>query len=488
MTDDGFERELGDRLRGYESRLPSGEAPRPGTRRTRPPRWALIGVGALAAVASVVAIVAILSQPRQNIGSASPTPSVNTSPTVSPKIPRTPAATPAPTPAPAETYDAGPTATPRSTGSIVRWEETASFGRDGFAEEVLDVTYGGGQFIAIGYREALEFRGQVRPRDNDPLVWVSPDGAAWRSLELGPEFDSAFLNSVIALPGGAAAIYGRIDRDPDEVGTDLVQAAWRSEDGETWTPLDVVVPRTNQGRAEMIGRIVQGPEGYLTLGGGEELWHSADGVHWEVAYRLEEDRPGWTAHLVDFSGGDEGFVATGQRVEVDAEERVYEQVVIASSDGRTWIDAQPANAPRGDSLRVAGVGGDWIIVSEGAGSGTMWFSHDGLTWEERASLVLPQPNVEDAPDAMNGIGALVEVDDRVLVGGNIVVCCHHPTWAGGVWSSLDGSTWERLNFPSDAVVQDAAWHEGVTVVGGWTGADPEARWAARATFWIGIRE
>ena len=54
MTDDRRDRELSERLRAYESRMPGAEPPTPGASRfTSGPRWPVIGVGALAAIAAV---------------------------------------------------------------------------------------------------------------------------------------------------------------------------------------------------------------------------------------------------------------------------------------------------------------------------------------------------------------------------------------------------------------------------------------------------
>lgn len=78
--------------------------------------------------------------------------------------------------------------------------------------------------------------------------------------------------------------------------------------------------------------------------------------------------------------------------------------------------------------------------------------------------------------------------ERVLVSGLTSVCCDGPAWAAGVWSSIDGRSWERLGFPDGTVVSAAAARDGAVVLAGFDRARPEDDFKTRAVFWIGERE
>ena len=491
MTDED-DRGLARRLRAYESRVP--DAPAPSTTLARRLPWMPV----LAAGAAVVAVVAgawmsgmLDRQPDVGETDASPTPSIDAGPTGEPNpslIAEPSTSTPV------------ASATPEPTlGPIVRWATAASFGSDGNAEEVLDISYGGGHFIAVGFREPLNARGQVGPSQREALIWISTDGAAWEELPLGPEFEGAEVLATAALPDGAAAIYGFVDSNPDPSDEEIGAAAWSSTDGRTWTRYELALPaRPDSPIAPFISSVTDGAKGYLTLdtyatddGLVTELWYSSDGARWEVVNRFATDSSGWTISVRDVGAGDEGFVLVGERYEVDAEQREYEPIVQASADGRTWIDANPNAMPAGPNLLVAAVHGDWIVTQTDFETSTdiTWFSHDGLTWEQRQGLEVPVP--ADAEDLGEGtvavIGRIVEAGDRAFISGALVYCCHGPWFAAGVWSSFDASSWEKLGFPDDAVIAAAAVHDGVTVLAGHTGATPTDDWKANATFWVSER-
>ena len=493
MRDDS-ERRLAARLHAYESRVPDREPPPLESVRRGPPLPALIGGGALAAVAVALVAVVILQPSPDPVGGSSPTPVASGTVDASPSS--------APTTSPLETPGVAPTApasaSPEPTlGPIVRWATAASFGPDGHAEEVRDIAYAAGHFVAVGYREPLNARGQVGPYPHDPLVWISLDGTSWSALALGPEFDGADVHSVVALPDGSAAIYGWVDRDPDPMNTDEAGLVmWRSTDGSAWEQVDLVRPADSGDPRASITHVVDGPKGYLSSttwandsGLVDELWFSTDGITWELVRRFQAGDDGWTTSLHDYEAGAEGFVLTGMRYEVESDDRTYVPVVQASSDGRTWFDAEPGTLPDGPDLLVAPIGGDWIMTATNSGDGTdtAWFSANGLAWERRGEIDVPLPASAPAEDSVPLVGTLLPAGDRVFVSGAVQICCHTPWWAAGIWSSFDGSQWERLGFPEDTVIRAAATHGEVTVLAGHTGASPDA-WEARATFWVSERE
>jgi hypothetical protein len=451
----------------------------------------LTGIGALAiAIGGVSALVITnLPAPRGSVGGASPTPGESPAATLSASQLATPTVEASPSPT------AVPTPVP-TPGPITRWSTAAAFGEDGFAQEVTDVAHAGGHFVAVGYREPLEARGQVGPSVAQPLVWISPDGNSWEALRLGPEFVRAHLFSVTTLPDGAAGIYGWTDRDPNPNNEDPEGRIWRSTDANTWEAMTPTLPPDPAAlNPRYITRVVSGARGYLTAqhsGDADEVWYSSDGFAWESVQRLEHPEPGWTTTLRDFDAGDQGFVIVGESYEVDADARVYVPFVQASSDGRTWLDADPAEMPLGPNLLAAPVRGDWIITQSDfdTGADTTWFSRDGLHWEQRASIdVPPPPALGEGWDAgLPLVGTIVEAGDRAFIIGAVQYCCHGPWYAAGIWSSFDAMTWERIAFPEDTMIRAAAEHDGVTVLAGWTGASPLADWQARATFWVGQRE
>lgn len=488
MTED--DRRLADRLRRYEARVPVDADAAVVAAPHRPPWTPLAGIAAV--VVAVVLVAGFVRQAPQ-VGEAGPSPASTASaePTPTPlPITAPPSPTASTTPAPTAAPSVAPTPEPAG-GSIVRWAPVGVYSSDGWAEEVLDMTYAAGHFIAIGYTEPEDQRGHVGPPIDQPRIWISPDGRTWESVDPGPAFEDGHPRSIVALPDGSAAAYGSIDPPPP---ANPRSAAWRTTDGRTWTPIELSLP------GDSLSKVVGGPHGLITVSSintedsvTEEIWHSVDGAAWSVVHRVEPSGD-FLPGLYDWEAGPEGFVVTGYRYRFQGDEREDRTLVLASGDGLEWFEAPLQETPFPTYTRVAPVGGDWLIAAnetaEGdwTGQATTWFSENGLTWEERGAIDIPIPDPPwEGADPSAVVGHLVSTGERLIASANVVVCCHGPSWAGGVWSSFDGRSWERLGFPEGTSVTAAAEHDGVVLLAGFDRALPEDEFKARAVFWIGER-
>lgn len=450
--------------------------------------------GTLAAVA-ILAVAIAVSSVRET-GDASASDGVGAFPpeaSVSAQPSRPPATT---TSSPAETAEAA--ASPQSSPAPApfdQWAQVAAFGIDDHAEEVDGLAYAASLFIAIGHQEPLAARGAVGPPQDTPLVWSSTDGRTWSRVALDESFTNAHFQSVVALPGGDALIYGIVTQpggfEPSR------QAAWRSADGVGWEEVALTLPGDSLGPF-----IVAGERGYATAvtwsdptESVSEVWHSADGVRWEVSglqlrTTSEDAEPAAGQDSVsvrDLAAGDEGFVAAGVAGDWTGDQRTDTPMVFASGDGREWTEAVRSELPDQPTLLVAALGSDWILTATDFDTGgtTIWWSVNGLEWEQRSGVEVPAPAGMEAVGlgAIPIVGDIVGAGRRVVLTGVVVVCCHSPVWAAGVWSSVDGHRWDPLALPADAVVTTAVERDGVTVLAGHTGASPEAEWKAVATFW-----
>lgn len=461
--------------------------------RGRPLRRAILAgtVLTLGGVAGLVLAINLLNSAEQRIGQGSPSPAALPSPSpVASHRPRSVAPSMAEQ-SPIAVASAEPT--PDMSGPIVRWATAAVFSSDGWAEEVADMTYAAGHFIGLGYREPDDQRGQVGPPTDEPRIWISPDGVAWERVDVGTMFESAHPRTVIALPDGSAVAFGTIDPEPP---ANPRSAAWRSTDGRTWTPIELRLPRD-----DWLGQVVSGPLGLISVvsisteeGETEEVWYSVDGATWTVTHTIEAS-DGFEPGVYDAQAGPEGFVITGYRYRFNGDEREDQAFVLASADGRGWFEAPSNETTFEIYTHVASIGSDWIIAANGvredgrfSSLATTWFSANGLAWDERATIQVPMPTSPYADEETSTvISGLVSTGDRVIASGSVVICCHGPRWAAGVWSSFDGRSWERLGFPPGTVVTAAAEHDGIVVLAGFDRAHPEDDFKARAVFWVGER-
>jgi hypothetical protein len=444
-----------------------------------PPWRAIAGAIGVLLIVAIVAAALLMTRGETGTGTA-PSGSAVASPSLS-GDPST-SVTPHPTQSPTGSASAEPSgSTP--PGPIGRWAAAATFGSEGWAEEVRDLTYAAGHFIAIGYREPDGGRGQVGPPTDEPLIWISTDGASWSRLELGAEFDGAHLASVVALPDGSAAIYGAISADDFSSATG---GAWTSSNASDWTSVAIDQPEPT-----VLGRVADGGRGLLTLvrsnsQDGHQLWHSTDGLTWTSVRTIPDEDGTRRLNVVDYAAGPEGFVVTGYRSPLGGGVDGATAFVLASADGDEWFEADPLLTPSPYHQRVAPVNGDWIVAASAVDPAvTTWFSANGLDWEPRGQLEIPIPESE-FEEASATLGTLVSTGERVMASGAGVICCHGPWWAAGVWSSFDGGTWERLGFPDGTVVSAAAAHDGTIVLAGFDRARPQDEFKARAAFWVGV--
>ena len=161
------------------------------------------------------------------------------------------------------------------------------------------------------------------------------------------------------------------------------------------------------------------------------------------------------------AAGDDGFVALGIRQGGDLDDTL----AIASSDGRTWIEA---TAPPTGAYAVAARGGDWIATGQvdppcGAAPSDqpVWSSANGLDWTQLGVLPLrPIPEGTELECWRIGV-SLISADGPWLIAQAIAgpACCDNPPTQGTRHISSDGQSWESLTLPG---VEDGSPSAGVT--------------------------
>jgi len=360
--------------------------------------------------------------------------------------------------------------------SALGWQEVALFGQSDAVEEATSVTFGAGQFVAVGSR--YEFA-PGNPGSYEARVWRSLDGRSWEATPTSPTFERATLTTIITAGDGSLVVYGYVSPPPSPMHDEIpTYHTWRSTDGLTWRRSHIeslargVLP---------VNGVVHGRQGYLVvqahqldLGAGpsgSELWHSLDGLSWELAHENAEER------IITIGAGDEGFVAV--RSAQDSASRVAS----ASADGREWFDGDALSE---DLVRtspgLAALGGEWVMVglgsdgpptepgpvSPGAYDLPVWFSANGLAWQHVATIGWQGDGLGFASH-----GPLVSVGDRLFLS---------PAAAGagprlssaGVWSSADGTSWTSTDIPAGVTIVDGAEHAGTVVLVGYVGAGESA--------------
>ncbi len=260
-------------------------------------------------------------------------------------------------------------------------------------------------------------------------IWTSADGVTWDVAET-TGIDGVVVD-VVERQDGSLLAFGYLEvRDADAFRT------WVSTDGIAWAEVQILP------RDFVLLDVAYGGRGYvlaaralLDTGGAnpEQLWYSPDALAWELVRDTRADMM-----LAAVGAGPEGFIAVGQQGWQSGEPRA---LVVASSDGRTWLEApgDDALSDTGSLWTIAPLGGDWVAVPLTTGDHLpiLW-SADGLTWEVRSRLPVE-------PVDVGVMAALYSDGSRVFMGisdggGRTVT-------AADLLTSDDGVSWVPTGIP-----------------------------------------
>ena len=371
----------------------------------------------------------------------------------SPSTPAPARATPSPTPSTTEspelTESPSPSARPSPTptdddrASATDWTEAARFDAGEGLLLASDVSAWSGGFIAIGHEWTDGYVGGP----GGPRIWTSDDGRAWEeaSLNLGP--DTVELRGILRLSAGGVIVIG------EQYGSDGPRArAFRSEDGTSWTEIDLPTEIAERGGV----RVASGPVGHLiTLD--DEIWYSAEAESWQLVH---EAPTGVT--FLQPAAGDEGFVTSASSADGDV------PVIYASGDGLTWYEGTTPTGVFG----VAPWRGDWFGwgYTEDPASIGLFRSANGLDWSDAGDLSdLTGPG---GPTAGQGMDS--DVTEMTLSGeGSILLatlgwnhCCATPPRGVATYLTTDAETWAPAGLPEGAYVSALATDGTVVVAAG----------------------
>ena len=241
---------------------------------------------------------------------------------------------------------------------------------------ISTVATDGDRWFAVGY--GSEGRGEAFRQE--ALIWRSPNGRDWTqvgSMPLDPpEKGLGAIGELAAGPGGLVLTYF------DPVDPEPVAAYW-SENGETWQPIDNAVFRLPPDQllaffdAAMVvdGRFVMAS----VCGDCGTVWSSRNGRDWRLERTLNQTARGLAI------GSDGRRVVVAVSVGDCASECAVE--IWRSDDGRTGWERTPQVLPVGEprltyaaeSFILTGTIEDRDDPDEGA---HVFTSPDGLTWTE----------------------------------------------------------------------------------------------------------
>jgi|GEM_PF-3780224 len=360
----------------------------------------------------------------------------------------------------------------RSSGDGVTWEEREVGTRRRFTA----VTYGAGRFVAVGAEGNIA-------TSPDGVTWeltdsgftfllndvhfadglfvagasggsflTSPDGLTWTTVEteasqgLGinavnyaaGKFIATNIRGILTSDNGtdweAQSVSGVVDEDIASNGDTIVitgrggKCTTSTDAGETWT-LTQLVAQENFATLESV---VYGPQGFVIVGDGGEIFRSLDGLVWLTELNSGPSPGSANASPVidngaDFDGfhfSDSIYVAAGGN-----------GAIVTSTDLESW-ERRSEDIFMGQFQAVTEGGGTWVAVGDGSQIG---YSTDTEAW---FSTTLPEPL--NLKFLAHGNGLFLAAGQR----------------AGSFAKSADGVTWSVMSNDFNDVVRDLEFIDG----------------------------
>ena len=252
---------------------------------------------------------------------------------------------------------------------------------------------------------------------------------------------------------------------------------WTSPDWTHWTP----VPPAGAPDSLGLGNVAYGHGLFVTVGNTGSLydanppdnaaWFSSDGVSWTQATIHAPDHPAWAPiRLFDVMATNFGFLVSGAIgdngfVWQSADGRVWDPVSNESVFGGSTFRQQVQTLALGGPGYLA-FGGEWRSDAGLGATPLLWTSTDGTSWTRQTFD--PNPLPFEAID-----GGVTTDGPRLVAAGEAGSTAS--TAAAVVWTSTDGVTWTRQDFPSSSYLFTVTYADGRYFIGGdggiWTSGD-----------------
>ncbi|HKF84666.1 MAG TPA: hypothetical protein VKB30_02705 [Candidatus Limnocylindrales bacterium] len=196
----------------------------------------------------------------------------------------------------------------------------------------------------------------------DAAIWTSPDGLRWRRAGSDTDFTRSAAHGITASADRLVVVGSRTGAAGGEA---TAGAAWTSDDGERWTRIESTAFDAGSMRAA-----THGGAGFTAVGFGigddrAAVWSSSDGVDWSLLPSSPAlEALGKPIRMAAVAPAGDGLIVAGWKSDAGN----GSGVVWRSSDGRTWDRVADQVSMSGGSLAGVAFAGELPVVVGVSGS------------------------------------------------------------------------------------------------------------------------
>ncbi|WP_165950555.1 sialidase family protein, partial [Actinomadura sp. GC306] len=311
-------------------------------------------------------------------------------------------------------------------GSEWRRQPDAAGDVFGPGNRVTDVIRTDKGFLAIGeHSRKRDFS------DSVPALWLSTDGRNWDALtgkQTGLPLRGKVVVEEVGSHGGVVLLESKHHPGGDKP---PFNRAWRSTDGgRTWSPAEIPAPKGTRGLK--VGGGQAGLVAVREVKSGKsiygQIYTSTDATEWTKGGKLEPDGYRYVRRLIGTETGYVGLLERGRDL-----------LVSRSADGRSWQEAGTLPAASGRVLLGASAtGAQTVLVGRDPGNGDL-----------NALLAVRDANGAEVPVDPLKISGTFRSDQAVTAvsaAGGQAVAVGSTGGDAAIWTSADGSAWNRARF------------------------------------------
>ncbi len=306
-------------------------------------------------------------------------------------------------------------------------------------QEIADATVVDGTIVAVGHDDA--------GGDRNAAVWTSSDGRRWTHVSgtsLGTTGEQR-MDAVGAMAGDVVAV------GSERIGGDVDAAVWRSIDrGTSWNRVEGATSGLHEPGDQAMQVVVAATPGVVAAGFDTSpegdldaaVWTSKDGSGWTRLTQAALAGPG-DQQILGATTMDDRLIAAGSSASKDGD--LDAAVWVRTAGDWTMVTGGSLGGPGDQQIEAIATNDVGLVAvgwtaSGGNADAAVWTSANGSTWER-----VP------VSDVFGGAGdqrmsSVTSVGGTYVAGGSSTRDGRDPD--GAIWLSADGIAWKHATVPA----------------------------------------